>query len=232
MRCFHGPIPLLADTPPWPSGQSSGSAFSLSSTRGACRRVRSTGSCSTSLPSRVFGQLRLIAPSDWTPFLTNIFLHAGWLHLILNMWTLWIFGPAVEDRLGPVRFALFYLFCGLAAGLAHALANPDSVVPALGASGAIAGVIGCYARMFPAARLVVIVPILVIPLFFEISALAFAMIWFVMQLIPGLMSLGDTATGGVAWWAHICGFVSGWLASPILRRPAVTYRNYYRDEGI
>ena len=104
MRCFHGPIPLLADTPPWPSGQSSGSAFSLSSTRGACRRVRSTGSCSTSLPSRVFGQLRLIAPSDWTPFLTNIFLHAGWLHLILNMWTLWTFGPAVEDRLGPGRF--------------------------------------------------------------------------------------------------------------------------------
>ncbi|MEF9602246.1 rhomboid family intramembrane serine protease [Paracoccus sp. PXZ] len=92
------------------------------------------------VPSRVFGQLRHIAPSDWTPFLTNIFLHAGWLHLILNMWTLWIFGPAVEDRLGPVRFALFYLFCGVAAGLAHALANPDSVVPALGASGAIAGV--------------------------------------------------------------------------------------------
>lgn len=99
-----------------------------------------------------------------------------------------VFGPAVEDRLGPVRFAPLYLFCGLAAGLAHALANPDSVVPALGASGAIAGVIGCYARMFPAARLVVIVPILVIPLFFEISALVFAMIWFVMQLIPGLMS--------------------------------------------
>ncbi|MCZ0738436.1 rhomboid family intramembrane serine protease, partial [Phreatobacter sp. AB_2022a] len=87
-----------------------------------------------------------------------------------------------------MRFAPLYLFCGLAAGLAHALANPDSVVPALGASGAIAGVIGCYARMFPAARLVVIVPILVIPLFFEISALVFAMIWFVMQLIPGLMS--------------------------------------------
>ena len=96
------------------------------------------------VPSRVFGQLRLIAPSDWTPFLTNIFLHGGWLHLILNMWTLWIFGPAVEDRLGPGRFTLFYLFCGVAAGLAHALANPHSVVPALGASGAIAGVIGCY----------------------------------------------------------------------------------------
>jgi len=184
------------------------------------------------VPSRFFGQLRLIAPSDWTPFLTNIFLHAGWLHLILNMWTLWIFGPAVEDRLGPVRFAAFYLFCGVAAGLAHALANPDSVVPALGASCAIAGVIGCYARMFPAARLVVIVPILFIPLFFEVSALAFAVIWFAMQIIPGLVSLGDTASGGIAWWAHIGGFVAGWLATPLLRRPADTYRRYYPDEGI
>ncbi|MCK8785575.1 rhomboid family intramembrane serine protease [Roseomonas sp. NAR14] len=184
------------------------------------------------VPSRVFGRLRLIAPSDWTPFLTNIFLHASWLHLILNMWTLWIFGPAVEDRLGTVRFTAFYLFCGVAAGLAHALANPDSVVPALGASGAIAGVIGCYARMFPAARLVVIVPILFIPLFFEVSALAFAVIWFAMQVIPGLVSLGDTASGGIAWWAHIGGFVAGWLATPLLRKPAGTYRRYYRDEGI
>ena len=184
------------------------------------------------VPSRFFGQLSLVAPSDWTPFLTDIFLHAGWLHLILNRWTLWIFGPAVEDRLGPVRFALFYLFCGVAAGLAHALAYPVSVVPVLGASGAIGGVIGCYARMFPAARIVVIVPILVIPLFFEVSALAFAMIWFAMQVIPGLMSLGYTASGEIAWWAHIGGFVAGWLATPLLRRPAGAHRRYYRDEGI
>ena len=114
------------------------------------------------VPSRFFGQLSLIAPSGWTPFLTNIFLHGGWLHLILNMWTLWIFGPAVEDRLGPGRFTLFYLFCGIAASLAHALANPDSVIPALGASGAIAGVIGAYARMFPAAKLVVMVPVVLL----------------------------------------------------------------------
>ncbi|MBI2740694.1 MAG: rhomboid family intramembrane serine protease [Rhodospirillales bacterium] len=185
------------------------------------------------VPSRFFGQLSLVAPSDWSPFLTNIFLHGGWLHLILNMWTLWIFGPAVEDRLGPGRFTLFYLFCGVAAGLAHALANPDSVVPALGASGAIAGVIGCYARMFPAARLVVIVPILFIPLFFEVRAVIFAMIWFFMQVIPGFLSLGsDQATGGIAWWAHIGGFLAGWLVTPLLRRRADAYRHYYRDEGI
>ena len=184
------------------------------------------------VPSRFFGQLSLVAPSDWTPFLTDIFLHAGWLHLILNRWTLWIFGPAVEDRLGPVRFALFYLFCGVAAGLAHALAYPDSAVPALGASGAIAGVIGCYARMFPAARIGGFVSILIIPLFFEDGALAFAMIWFAMQVIPGLMSLGYRPSGEIAWWAHMGGFVAGWPAPPLLRRPAGAHRRYYRDEGI
>ncbi|MBC7146463.1 MAG: rhomboid family intramembrane serine protease [Thioclava marina] len=184
------------------------------------------------VPSRFFGQLSLIAPSGWTPFLTNIFLHGGWLHLILNMWTLWIFGPAVEDRLGPGRFTLFYLFCGIAASLAHALANPDSVIPALGASGAIAGVIGAYARMFPAAKLVVMVPVLFLPLFFEVPALGFAMIWLGLQVIPGILSLGDQAMGGVAWWAHIGGFVAGWLVTPFLRRRADGYRNYYRDEGI
>ncbi|TCT12479.1 membrane associated rhomboid family serine protease [Tepidamorphus gemmatus] len=184
------------------------------------------------VPSRFFGRLSLVAPSDPTPFVTNMFLHGGWLHLIVNMWTLWIFGPAVEDRLGPGRFVLFYLFCGVAAGLAHALANPESVVPALGASGAIAGVIGCYARMFPAARLVVIVPILFIPLFFEIRAIVFAAIWFATQVIPGLLSIGDQATGGVAWWAHIGGFVAGWLVTPLLKRPASAYRHHYRDEGV
>ncbi|MBI1366821.1 MAG: rhomboid family intramembrane serine protease [Alphaproteobacteria bacterium] len=183
------------------------------------------------VPSRFFGRLSLVSPSDLTPFLTNIFLHGGWLHLILNMWTLWIFGPAVEDRLGPVRFLAFYFFCGIAAGLAHALANPNSVVPALGASGAIAGVIGCYARMFPAARLVVIIPILFIPLFFELRAFVFAILWFFMQIIPGFLSLGDPSSGGIAWWAHIGGFVAGWLITPLLRRSAAAYRPYYRDEG-
>ena len=184
------------------------------------------------VPSRFFGPLSLVAPSDWTPFLTNMFLHGGWLPLILNMWSLWIFGPAVEDRLGSGRFMLFYLVCGVAAGLAHALANPDSVVPALGASGAIAGVIGCYARLFPAARLVVIVPILFIPFFFEIRAFVFAVIWLLMQLIPGLLALGDQASGGIAWWAHIGGFVAGWFITPLLRRPSAAYRRYYRDEGV
>lgn len=184
------------------------------------------------VPSRFFGPLSLVAPSDWTPFLTNMFLHGGWLHLILNMWTLWIFGPAVEDRLGPGRFLAFYLICGLAAGFAHALANPTSVVPALGASGAIAGIIGSYARLFPAARLVVMVPIVFVPIFFEVRAVVFALIWFAMQAVPGVLSLGQQAdAGGIAWWAHVGGFVAGWLLAPLVRRPRGSHREFYRDEG-
>ncbi|NAZ38337.1 rhomboid family intramembrane serine protease [Rubellimicrobium sp. CFH 75288] len=185
------------------------------------------------VPARFLGDLRSVAPGDPVVFLTNMFLHGGWLHLILNMWTLWIFGPAVEDRLGSGRFLAFYLVCGLAAGLAHAFANPDSVVPALGASGAIAGVIGCYARMFPAARLVVMIPIVIIPIFVEVRAAVFALVWFAMQAVPGLLSLGqDADAGGIAWWAHIGGFAAGWLLAPLVRRSRRRYRPHYRDEGI
>ncbi|WP_297857958.1 rhomboid family intramembrane serine protease [Elioraea sp.] len=185
------------------------------------------------VPARFLGRLRATAPGDWIAFLTNMFLHAGWLHLVLNMWTLWIFGPAVEDRLGPLRFLSFYIACGLAAGIAHALANPDSVVPALGASGAIAGVIGCYARLFPAARLVVLVPVLFIPFFLEVRAIAFAAVWLLLQIVPGVVTLGQqTESGGIAWWAHIGGFVAGWVLAPVARRPRDGYRPYYRDEGI
>jgi membrane associated rhomboid family serine protease len=102
-----------------------------------------------------------------------MFLHGGWLHLILNMWSLWILGPAVEDRLGAIPYLLFYLATGIAASVAHAVFNPSSDVPALGASGAIAGVIGSYVRLFPLARLVVVVPILFLPLFFEVQAVFF-----------------------------------------------------------
>jgi membrane associated rhomboid family serine protease len=185
------------------------------------------------VPARFSGALPAASPGGWSAFLTNMFLHGGWLHLILNMWTLWIFGPAVEDRLGAVRFLAFYLVCGIAAGLAHVLANPASTVPALGASGAIAGVIGCYARLFPAARLVMMVPILFIPFFFEVRAIGFALIWFLMQIVPGLLTLGQEGdSGGIAWWAHIGGFLAGWLLAPFVRRARRVYRPYYRDEGM
>ena len=104
-----------------------------------------------------YGELTLGA---FVPMFTMMFLHGGWLHLIFNMWTLWLFGPTVEDRLGHGRYLAFYLACGLAASVAHLVFNPTSVIPAVGASGAIAGVLGCYMRLFPLARVIVLVPIL------------------------------------------------------------------------
>ena len=107
---------------------------------------------------------------DYWPFLTNMFLHGGWVHLIGNMWTLWIFGDNVEDRMGPYRFLFFYLLCGLAGSLAHLYTNPASTIPAFGASGAIAGVMGAYLVLFPRSRVIVLIPVLFIPLFFEFPA--------------------------------------------------------------
>ncbi|TYO91519.1 rhomboid family intramembrane serine protease [Oceanicella actignis] len=188
------------------------------------------------IPARFFGPLAQAAPpqgpADWAPFATNMFLHGGWMHLIANMWTLWLFGPAVEDRLGPGRFLAFYLACGVAASWAHAAMNPTSMLPALGASGAIAGVIGCYVRMFPLARIVIMAPLGFIPIFFEVHAIAFALFWFLSQILPGLMTLGQSAdVGGVAWWAHIGGFVAGWVLAPWVRLPASARRPYFADEG-
>ncbi len=169
------------------------------------------------VPRRYFspgwGGLYGLSASDFSPFLSNIFLHGGWLHIILNMWTLYIFGPALEDRLGPVRFAILYLLAGIAASVTHALFNAASMVPALGASGAIAGVIAAYAVRFPYAWVRILVPIVFIPLFFSIPAIAFAGIWFFIQLLQGaseLMSPFQLGVG-IAWWAHIGGFIAGWV---------------------
>jgi membrane associated rhomboid family serine protease len=173
-----------------------------------------------------------ITPADLLPFFSMMFLHGGWLHLILNMWTLWLFGCAVEDRFGHVRYILFYVACGLAASLAHFVFSLDSTAPALGASGAIAGVLGCFMRLFPLARVVVLVPILFIPLFFEVYAFVFVGLWFLLQLLQGTAELFMAINAsGVAWWAHIGGFVAGLIFEPLFQRPARRYRAYYDDEG-
>jgi membrane associated rhomboid family serine protease len=174
-----------------------------------------------------------VSVADLFPFFTMMFLHGGWLHLILNMWTLWLFGPTVEDRLGHGRYLAFYLACGLAASIAHVVFNPTSIVPALGASGAIAGVLGCYMRLFPMARVVVVVPIIFIPLFFEVYAFVFVGLWFLVQLFQGTaeLLLGISA-GGVAWWAHVGGFVAGLALGPLLVQSERRYRAYYPDEGV
>jgi membrane associated rhomboid family serine protease len=189
------------------------------------------------IPARYFTALASNGPgetfADYLPLVTNTFLHGGWLHLISNMWTLWLFGPAVEDRLGSARYLVFYLTCGVLASAAHVMFNPLSVVPALGASGAIAGVLGCYARLFPFARVVVLVPILFLPLFFSVPAIAFVGLWFLLQILQGTVELFTLSTGGgVAWWAHVGGFLAGLALGPLLARSALRHRPYYPDEGI
>src|ERR1700720_1578232 len=171
--------------------------------------------------------------ADILPFFSMMFLHGGWLHLILNMWTLWLFGPTVEDRLGHSRYLAFYLACGVAASLTHVVFSAGSEIPALGASGAIAGVLGCYVRLFPLARVVVLVPILFLPLFFEVYAFIFVGLWFLIQVLQGTAELfTPTAAAGVAWWAHIGGFVAGLVLGPVLRRSEQRYRAYHADEGV
>lgn len=150
--------------------------------------------------------------NDYWPFLTSLFLHGGWIHIVGNMWFLWIFGDNVEDRMGPRRFLVFYLVCGIVAGLVHASTNPLSTVPTVGASGAIAGVLGAYMVLFPTSRVLVMVPILFWPLFFDVPAVLFLGFWYMIQLFSGTLALtGPGQVGGVAFWAHVGGFGAGVL---------------------
>jgi len=170
-------------------------------------------------------------PSSYWTLLTSLFLHGGWVHLVGNMWALYLFGDNVEDRMGPVRYLLFYLLCGIAAGLTHYATNRLSTVPVVGASGAIAGVFGAYFLLFPLARVITLIPLLFIPLFVEIPAVVYFAFWFVSQLFSGVLSLsaGDHY-GGVAWWAHVGGFVTGMALLPLFQKPQKERRPFYDDE--
>lgn len=143
------------------------------------------------------------------PFFGSQFLHGGLFHLIANMWTLWIFGDNVEDRMGSFRFLAFYLSCGLIAGAVHLLTNLHSPLPTVGASGAIAGVLGAYFILFPLARVVTLIPVFFWPVFVELPAFVFLGFWFVTQLMSGGMTQVDGGAGGIAWWAHVGGFGAG-----------------------
>ena len=159
-------------------------------------------------------------PRTYLPFLTTMFLHGGWLHIIGNMWVLWIFGDNVEDRMGSLRFLGFYLLCGIAAGLVHVLTNRNSTVPAVGASGAIAGVMAAYFVLFPHARIVAMFPILFYPVFFQVPAFIYLGFWFLTQFFSGTLAVAThREVGGIAWWAHIGGFGAGILTFWIFLRP-------------
>jgi membrane associated rhomboid family serine protease len=174
------------------------------------------------IPDRLVQGENLLSP------LTCMFLHGGWLHLIGNMWTLYLFGDNVEDRLGSKQFLAFYLLTGLAANLTHFVTQMDSPVPTLGASGAIAGVMGAYLMLFPRARVLTLVPIFVFIYFLELPAVVFLGLWFLTQVLSGVLAAGhNVAHEGVAWWAHIGGFAAGiamlpafWqIAPPVRHRP-------------
>jgi len=150
-------------------------------------------------------------------FFSSMFLHGGWLHLLGNMWTLWIFGDNVEDRLGRTRYVTLYLGGGIAAALMHIFTNANSPVPTIGASGAIAAVMGAYFRFYPHARVETLVP----PFFFVVlPAVLFLGGWFLLQFFNGAMSLGARGPGfsGVAWWAHVGGFAFGFVICLFARR--------------
>ncbi len=143
------------------------------------------------------------------PFLTYMFLHGGWLHIIMNMWMLWIFGDNIEDVTGHVGFVFFYLLCGLAAVGLHMLFEQTSAIPVVGASGAVAGVMGAYIVLYPHGRVLTLVPIIFIPLFLRVPSYLFLGIWFLSQVMSGIMSGRVNAAQEVAWWAHVGGFVAG-----------------------
>jgi membrane associated rhomboid family serine protease len=139
--------------------------------------------------------------------LSFMFIHGGFWHLLGNMWSLYIFGDNVEDRLGPLRYLLFFLLCGFASGLSHLFINWHSQVPTIGASGAIAGVMGAYLILYPKSKILTFIPIFFFPYFIEIPALVFLGIWFLIQFLSAAGTHGQA--GGIAWWAHIGGFVFG-----------------------
>jgi membrane associated rhomboid family serine protease len=167
-----------------------------------------------------------------SPF-TSMFMHGGWLHFIGNMWFLWVFGDNVEDEMGPVRFVAFYLLCGLAAAAAQIVTDPDSLIPMVGASGAIGGVMGAYALLFPRVRVNMLIFLGFIVTTVAVPAIFMLGYWFLLQLLQGIPALGSEQ-GGVAFWAHVGGFLAGialvWLfrqpgrggpRGPRLRRPRV-----------
>ena len=164
-------------------------------------------------------------------FFSSMFLHGGWIHLLGNMWTLWIFGDNVEDRLGRSRFVLLYLASGIAAALMHIFTNAGSKVPTIGASGAIAGIMGAYFRFYPHARIETVIPPLVFGPVFVLPAVLFLGWWFLLQFFNGALSLGARGQGfsGIAWWAHVGGFLFGFIVCLFAQRATVRHYDFAEE---
>lgn len=174
-------------------------------------------------------QFSFLNPISYLPIFTSMFMHGGWFHIISNMWILFIFGDNVEDRMGSLRYLVFYLLGGVAAALLHVFVQPASTIPVVGASGAIAAVMGAYFLLFPRARVISLVPVFIFAWFVQVPAVIYLGLWFVSQLYSGVLSLGGAGgveMGGVAWWAHIGGFVFGLLLAGVFGARRKRTRRY------
>jgi membrane associated rhomboid family serine protease len=169
-------------------------------------------------PPQLFLPLMADPGAIYLSLLTAMFLHGSWMHLLGNMWFLWLFGNNIEDRLGHLPFLVFYLLGGLAATFCHWAVGPHSTVPVIGASGAIAAVLGGYSVTYPRARVRCLLVVIVFVTEIELPALAVLGVWFVMQLLEALGTLHLQIGGGVAWWAHVGGFVAGAGLMPLAAR--------------
>ncbi len=176
------------------------------------------------IPATILGQyskgFSFTSFSGSFTLLTSMFIHGGFFHLLGNMWSLWIFGDNVEDRFGHFGFLFFYIVTGIAASVSHILVSPHSMIPTVGASGAISGVMGAYVLLFPRARILVLLPIFIFIRIFTVPAWVFLGFWFFWQLLQGLatVSASNPSVGGVAFWAHIGGFAAGMILIPIMRK--------------
>ncbi len=169
---------------------------------------------------------------NWPSVITSMFLHGGWMHILGNMLYLWIFGDNVEDRVGHVRFIFFYLLCGTAGALAQVATTPNSYMPTIGASGAIAGVMGAYFILYPQSRVLTLVTLVIFWDLVEVPAIFFLGIWFLMQLFSGVGSIALTIgseTGGVAFWAHVAGFLTGLGGVFLFRKPQPQPTGWWDD---
>jgi membrane associated rhomboid family serine protease len=168
-------------------------------------------------------QLMAHPATAWITIFSAMFLHGGWFHILSNMWVLFIFGDNIEDRMGGTRYLVFYLLSGVAAALFESFVMQGSNVPMIGASGAIAGVLGAYLILYPHARIASLVPIIFIFTIIDVPATIFLLFWFVSQLFSGWLTLHGSSGSGIAWWAHVGGFLFGMLAVNLFSRRRMNY---------
>jgi membrane associated rhomboid family serine protease len=169
---------------------------------------------------------QVTARLDWhtgSTVITSMFMHGGWLHIIGNMLYLWVFGNNIEDSTGHVRFCCFYLLCGIAAAAAQVFISADSNIPMVGASGAVSGVLGAYLILYPRARVLMLIPIWIFIRIVHVRAMYVIGFWFILQAVNGWLAMSQTDSGGVAWWAHIGGFLAGILLIPVFKKSRVRF---------